>query len=216
MRPSFLILLSFICFSCNYNKNSSDKGINSSIDKVSLVDTTSKINIPAIILDTFILHPTGYADISQFNDTTINGIKLNDCDTIEKLFGDNYILLPDIDDLPSIQILNNKESQLLTMYMWNGSSKCDFSQFQVELTSTNKKYLQKPFKLTLNNFKSGKTIYLGITSDQLKSKIGKPNEIRKEKGLIIFSYQQFNDLYFADYYFKTDKLIKFRYGNEYP
>lgn len=216
MKLSFLIILPLFSFSCIDKKNSSDKEIKSLIDTASHIDTTSKKNVSAAIYDTFILHPTGYKDISQFYDTTINGIKLNDCDTIEKLFGDNYKLLPDIDDLPSIQILNNKQSQLLTMYMWNGSSNCDFSQFQVEYITTNPKYLQKPFKLRLDNFKSGKTVYLGITSDQLRSRIGKPNEVRNEKGLTIFSYQQYNDLYFADYYFKADKLIKFRYGNEYP
>lgn len=216
MKLSFLIILPLLSFSCIDKKNSSDKEIKSLVDTTSHIDTTSKKNVSAAIVDTFILHPTGYKDISQFYDTTINGIKLNDCDTIKKLFGDKYKLLPDIDDLPGVQILNNKESQLLTMYMWNGSSKCDFSQFQVEFTTTNPKYLQKPFKLHIDNFKSGKTVYLGITSDQLKAKIGKPTEIRKEKGLMIFSYQQYNDLYFADYYFKADKLIKFRYGNEYP
>ena len=216
MKPSFLIILTFFGFSCNDKRNSSDKEIKSLIDTASHIDTTSKKNVSAAIGDTFILHPTGYKDISQFYDTTINGIKFNDCDTIENMFGDTYKLLPDIDDLPSIQILNNKESQLLTMYMWNGNSKCDFSQYQVEFTTTNPKYLQKPYKLRIDNFKSGKTVYLGITFDQLKSKIGKPNEIKKEKGLTIFSYQHYNDLYFADYYFKADKLIKFRYGNEYP
>jgi hypothetical protein len=216
MKHSFLVILTLFSFSCNNKRKSSDEEIQLVIDTASYVDTISKINVSAAIPDTFILHPIGYKDISQFYDTTINGIKLNDCDTIVKLFGDHYKLLPDIDDLPSIQILNNKESQLLTMYMWNGSSKCDFSQFKVEYTTTNPKYLQKPFKLHLDNFKSGKTVYLGITSNQLKSRLGKPNEVRNEKGLTIFSYQQYNDLYFADYYFKDDKLIKFRYGNEYP
>ncbi len=216
MKPSITIILTLIWFSSCDNKSSSVKEKISSNEKVSSVDTTSKKNVAGISGDTFILHPSGYVDIFQFKDTTINGIKLNDCDTIEKLFGYNYSLLPDIGNLPSIQILNKSESQLLTMYMWNGNTKCDFSQFQIEFTSTNPKYLQKPFKLNLDNFKFGKTIYLGINSDELKSKIGEPNEIRKEKGLTIFSYQQYNDLYFADYYFKTDKLIKFRYGNKYP
>lgn len=203
MKTLITIILTLMLFSCNDNKSVADKDIKSSIEVVSS-------------LDTFIIHPNGYADFFRFKDTTINGIKLNDCDTIEKLFGTNYNLLPDIGDLPCIQILNNTESQLLTMYMWNGNTKCDFSQFQIEFTSTNPKYIQKPFKLNLDNFKSGKAIYLGITSDELKSKIGEPNEIRTEKGLTIFSFQQYNDLYFADYYFKNDTLIKFRYGNEYP
>lgn len=213
MRSTLLILLILFSFSCTDRNTSSNKEEKSSIDTVAHIDT---FNTAVPVQDTRILNPTGYKEISLFYDTTINNIKFNDCDTIEKLFGKNYKLLPDIDDLPSIQIFNYDKSQLLTMYMWNGSSKCDFSQFQVEYTLTNTRYLQKPFKLDIDNFKSGKNIYLGITSSQLTSKIGKPNEQRQEDGLSILSYQQYNDLYFADYYFKGNKLIKFRFGNEYP
>lgn len=215
MRLSIPIILTFICFSCCDYKNASDKEVKISREKVPVVDTTLK-NTLSMLGDTLVLHPSGYVDIGQFKDTTINGIKLNDCDTIVKLFGDHYYLLPDIDDLPNIQILNNNESQLLTMFMWNGNSKCDFSQFQIEFTSPNPKYLQKPFKLNVGKFLSGKSIYLGITSDELKLKIGEPNEIKKEKGFTVYSYLQYEDLYFANYHFKNDELIKFRYGNKYP
>jgi hypothetical protein len=216
MRPSSLIVLILLCFSCTDKKGSGDKTRNLSTDTILHIDTTLKKVGATATADTFVLHPFGFKDISSFYDTTVNGIKLNDCGTIEKLFGDNYKLLPDIDDLPSIQILNHEQSQLLTMYMWNGSSKCDFSQFQVEYVPSKIKYLQKPFNLKIDNFKSGKGIYLGITSSQLKTKFGKPTETRHESGLVVYSYQEYNNVYFGDYYFKNDKLVKFRYGNEYP
>jgi hypothetical protein len=216
MRLFPLIVVVLLCFSCTDKKSSDDKTKNLSADTTLHIDTTLKKGGSNVTSDTFVLHPSGFKDISSFYDTTVNGIKLNDCDTIEELFGDNYKLLPDIDDLPSIQILNNEQSQLLTMYMWNGSSKCDFSQFQVEYVPSKIEYLQKPFNLKTGNFKSGKGIYLGMTSSQLKTKFGKPSEIRHESGLLIYSYQEYNNLYFGDYYFKKDKLVKFRYGNEYP
>ncbi|MFT3748368.1 MAG: hypothetical protein QM768_08635 [Agriterribacter sp.] len=203
-------------FSCNSNSGGKEK---------SLSDITHDIDSPALKKtavdddlnpDTYILHPSGYENISAFFDTAVNGIRLNDCDTIEKLFGDKYELLPDTDDLPAIQIFNEDKSQLLTMYMFNGSSKCDFSQFQVEYIFRNSKYLQTPFKLGIDIFKSGKGIYLKMTTSQLISKLGKPNEIRNERGCKVLSYQEYKGLYFADYYFKNNKLVKFRYGYEYP
>ena len=216
MMPKSLILLTFCFVSCIDRKNSADKEIKSNTDTLTKIDTTLKKTGSDDSQDVYILHPTGVKDISRFYDTTINDIKLNDCDTIKKLFGDNYNLLPDIDDFPAIQVFNRNESQLLTMYMHNGSWKCDFSQYQVEYTPAKIKFIQKPFKLELDSFKSGNNLYLGMNLSQLKSKIGEPNETRKEDGYTIFSYQQYNDLYFADYYFKKDKLLKFRFGFEYP
>ena len=132
MRSTSLILLTFFSFACTDRKKPSDSTLNSTIDTIIKIDSTFNKKSLTPVQDTHVIHPNGYKDISLFYDNTINNIKLNDCDTIEKLFGENYALLPDIDDLPSIQILNNTESQLLTMYMWNGSPKCHFSQFQVE------------------------------------------------------------------------------------
>lgn len=166
--------------------------------------------------DTIILHPDGYKNISGFYDSSINGIEFNDCDTITRLFGDSFKLLPDNDDLPSLQIINKSKTQLLTMYMWNGNAECDFSQYQVEYCLATLKFLQKPFILPSEKFITSRDICLGITISALKKRIGEPSLIEKDNELIVYSYQQFDDLYFADYYFKNDTLVKFRFGNEYP
>lgn len=213
MKHRFFIVLMVSFFSCKSDDGEKEKSLG---DTIPYVDTLLLKKTLVSDPDIFIMHPTGYKDISTFLDSTINGIAFNDCDTIRKLFGDTYELLPDIDDLPGIQIFNKDQSQLLTMYMFNGSSKCDFSQFQVEYAYSKARYLQKPFNLKIHFFKSGKGIYLGMTSAQLISMFGKANEIKQEKGFEILSYQQYNGLYFGDYYFKNKKLVKYRFGDEYP
>jgi hypothetical protein len=215
MKVSIFLIATFIvaCSNGPLHQNNKDTVSNGSIP---LDDTLAPKKTGKPVVDTFINHPTGYKDISKFQDTTINGIKFNDCDTIDKLFGDKFELLPDIDDLPAIQILNADKTQLLTMYMWNGSAKCDFSQFQVEYASKRKKYYQAPFTLDTKSFFSGRNIYLGVAASELKKRIGQPNEVRTENGIQILSYQEYNNLYFGDYYFRDGKLIKFRFGEEYP
>jgi hypothetical protein len=163
------------------------------------------------------LHPTGYRDISAFVDNNINGLTFGDCDTITALFGNRYKLIPDDDaDLPRIQVVNTDRSQLLTMFMDNGNTKCDFSEYQVEYYPAHPHFKQRPFTLGVARFISERQITLGMTYRMLRTKIGKPNLTRKMRGLTIYSYQEYNGLYFGDYYFKNDTLVKFRFGTEYP
>jgi hypothetical protein len=211
-----LFFITFIFLSCHNDSSHPVNKKRESIDKTAGVDTTVRKKSGPPLPDTFILHPTGFKDISKFRDTTINGIRFDDCDTITELFGNNFKLLPDIDDLPALQILNSDKTQLLTMYMWNGNAKCDFSQYQIEYNRGTIKFIQKPFVLDTKSFISVRKISLGITQNELKAKIGQPNEIKIESGLTILSFQEYSDLYFADYYFKGNRLIKFRFGEEYP
>ena len=214
MRPLLIITLFSILISCNSPRKEDNNEKKSKIDTAFFKkDTTDNLSLKA---DTFILHPKGYKDISKFCDTTINKIEFDNCQKITKMFGDKFELLPDIDDLPSLEVISNDKTQLLTMFMWNGSAKCHFEQYQVEYLNSKKKFYQKPFSINENTFISGRDIYLGMTQTDLKEKIGIPNETKTEKGVTIYSYQQFNDLYFADYCFKNNKLIKFRFGFEYP
>lgn len=123
-----MIVLFFSCKSDSGRNKKPPGDATQKIDKSSL----KKTSVTDPDSDTFTMHPIGYRNIFTFLDSTINGIKLNDCDAIIKLFGNKYELLPDTADLPGIQIFSKDKSQLLTMYMFNGSNKCDFSQFQVE------------------------------------------------------------------------------------
>lgn len=203
-------------FSCAEEKDSSTENVKLSTDTIQNVDSVPKKVSKSIELSSSVMHPKGYKNVSTFYDTTINNIRLNDCDTIIKLFGDKYKLSDNMPEFPNIQIINSNQSQLLTMYMMYGSSKCDFSQFQIEYAPNSREKLLKSFKLDLINFISGKGIHLGMSVSQLKLKLGEPSETKQAKRQTILSYQEYNGLYFADYYFKKDRLIKFRYGYEYP
>jgi len=203
-------------FSCT-NSRKEDQALSNIIDSTQKVDSNSGKQSEIIHIDTFLFHPTGYKDISRFYDTTISGIALNDCDKITGLFGDQITLLPDNeDDFPRIEIVNKDSSQMLTMYMHNGNASCYFSVYQVEYMHSDYKFAQNPFKLSKGKFVSGRGIALGMTMSELKKIFGEPNEMVVEERLNKLSYQEYDGLYFSDYYFQKNRLVKFRFGYEYP
>ena len=214
----YLLILSFIplLFSCktkHSTKSSENPFKEESFPKAADLNTQHEAEH---LSQKQIIHPNGVKEITRFKDTTINNITFGDCDTIKVLFGSQYDLLPDSQDLPSIQVFNNEGDQLLTMFMFYGSVKCDFQQYLVEYSSSQDTFYKKPFLLNVEQFKTGRGVYLGQTVEQLKSNIGQPTEVKKENGLTLLIYEEYDNLYFANYYFLNNKLIKFRYGFEYP
>jgi len=217
MKNALTIILILLAFSCK-TKDSTEPSDN----KLSNTDPRPKSNNPVAhheaehFSQSSTIHPNGDYAITRFKDSTINNINFGDCDTIQILFGSQYNLLPDNQDLPSIQILNNKENQLLTMYMIYGSIKCDFQQYQIEYTLKKDNSITMPLRLNVEQFKSGRGIHLGLTAQELRIKIGSPTSVRTENELTILIYEEYNNLYFAKYYFRNNKLVKFRFGFENP
>lgn len=214
----YLLILSFIplLFSCktkHSTKSSENPFKEESFPKSTELNTQHEAEHLSLKQ---IIHPNGAKEITRFKDTTINNITFGDCDTINFLFGKQYDLLPDIQDLPSNQVLNYKGNQLLTMFMIYGSVKCNFQQYLVEYSTSQDTFYKKPFLLNVEQFKTGRGVYLGQTVEQLQSNLGAPTKVKKENGLTILIYEEYDNLYFANYYFLNNKLIKFRYGFEYP
>ncbi|MBK8342738.1 MAG: hypothetical protein IPL12_05025 [Bacteroidetes bacterium] len=217
MKKVLSIIIILLIYSCK-TKNTSE----SSNDNLFNTESVPNSNNPNTQLEAEhlspkqIIHPNGAKEITRFKDTTINNIIFGDCDTVKALFGNQYDLLPDNQDLPSIQVFNNKGDQLLTMFMIYGSVNCDFQQYLVEYSASLDTFYKKPFLLNVEQFKTGRGVYLGQALEQLQSNLGGPTEVKKENGLTILIYEEYDNLYFANYYFLNNKLIKFRYGFEYP
>ena len=217
MKNALTIILLLLAFSCK-TKDTTEPSDN----KLTNTEARPKSNNPVThheaehLSQSPTIHPNGDYAIKRFKDTTINNINFGDCDTIQILFGNQYDLLPDHQDLPSIQILNNKENQLLTMYMIYGSIKCDFQQYQIEYTFKKDTSNTMPFRLNVEQFKSGRGIHLGLTVEELRTKIGTSTSVKNENQLTILIYEEYDNLYFGKYYFMNNKLVKFRYGFENP
>lgn len=148
----------------------------------------------------------------KYYDSTLNGIRLRDPRTVEKVFKTTDNLIDPNDD--QTEVTNEQGNQLLTMYFLPGDVINQFSQFKVEYNSQNK---TTDLKLGEKEFVTGKGIRLGTTEKELIKVLGQPKEKRNESGLTIYLYRQEGEgLYFGNYYFQGGRLIRFWFGEEYP
>lgn len=146
----------------------------------------------------------------QFYDSTINGLRLRDRASIERVMGitDNIV----DNETERTEVVNESGNQLLTMIFHPGDVINEFSEFKIEY---NKERTLPKFRIYEKEFITGKGIRLGITKEQLLKTLGEPKE--KKQDAWLYYYKQKNGLlYFGNYYFKDEMLDGFWFGEEYP
>ena len=99
------------------------------------------------------------------------------------------------------------------MIFYPGGTIKDFYAFRVNY---NPKNIRPNLKIETKDFVTGKGIKLGLTENQVKTKLGTPSKKSVENGLTIWRYEMKDDLYFGRYDFKDGRLIQFWFGEEYP
>ena len=161
-------------------------------------------------------------------DTSINSVLfLNNSSSIQKVFGDVMPLLNKEADLPDLYMFSNSKQEYLRLVFLPGSSKNSISQFEVGYL----KKMPKGVKATdsrLAIIVTESNITLGISKLQVIKLKG--NDYKEEKNgeetVVEYNVNDFESSvflkrynmpsYFAKYWFFEDKLIKFRFGFEYP
>ncbi len=146
-----------------------------------------------------------------FYDSTLNGMRLRDVVSVEKVIGVTENMIDSNDYETEISSQNGE--QILTMVFLPGDVINQFSQFKVEYNS---KKLQTKYKVGQKGFLTGKGIQLGISESQLFKTLGPPKEKKKDKNYVDYFYKQDNGLYFGHYWFANGRLEKFWFGDEYP
>jgi hypothetical protein len=147
----------------------------------------------------------------QFYDSTINGLRLRDPASIERIMGitDNIV----DNETEQAEVVNESGNQLLTLIFHPGDVVNQFSEFKVEYNTGRK--LPK-LRINEKEFITDKGIRLGITKEQLLKVLGQPKE-KKQGDCWMYYYTQGNGLlYFGNYYFEDGMLDGFWFGEEYP
>jgi hypothetical protein len=166
-----------------------------------------------LTLTIFYSHVLGQTTDPKYRENTVNQIKLRDPETVEKVLGKgkNYV---DQDD-DETEIINGDGKQLLTMIFYPGGTTNDFYAFRVEYNTGDSK---PNLKIETKDFVTAKKIKLGLTENQVKSKLGTPSKKETNGGVTIWRYETGieDDLYFGRYDFKDGRLIQFWFGERYP
>jgi len=160
--------------------------------------------------------------VIYFNpDTSINNkIKLLDKESILNAIGDQSGKLI-IDEKESrIQLMNKTGNQYLILYHLGGGNANSFNEFEVgNLKAGNESFKKMDFEyfFSNNNIKLGitKKCLIFIHGTRYKKKITMGNEILEYRIMGVnnkFLLRYNMPIYVATYYFKDDKLIRFRFG----
>jgi hypothetical protein len=157
-------------------------------------------------------------------DTSIYGVVFDDSYSSIQALGKEWNLIEDNVDMPHQSYSNAHGSQFLTCFFHYGGGRYGYSEFQVSTSCKEPKV--KTF--SDEEFVSGNGIRLGMSIDSVVSIIGKCYSTDSINGHIVIKYiaddykgsellQHFNyPKYYAEYEFSNNKLIRFRFGFEYP
>jgi len=161
-------------------------------------------------------------------DTSLNNkLFLNDPASTVRAFGNITPLLNHDSAFPDVYFLGSSGEQYLRMIILPGSTINSVSQFEVGYSSSlsnknNKRPSNFPSFVTENKTR------LGITKDELVTIKGdKYTEIKKDNAIIVrYVLNDFDNssflrrynmpVYFAEYWIQENKLIRYRFGFEYP
>lgn len=162
-------------------------------------------------------------------DISINKkIFLCDAKSIKDNFGDLNLSMNHNSDFPYIFILNKTKEQYLKLIFSPGDIKNSFSQFEVGYTTNS--VLNDTFNLIslIDTFFTESGISLGLCEEDILKIKGLNYTKNQIKDTLVLKYlinnyetsdflKKYNTpLYFAEYFMYENRLIKFKFGFEYP
>ena len=172
-----------------------------------------------IFLAIFILSQTAFCQSlntenlknQKFYESTLNGMEIRDSNSIEQVLKTTKDLI-DMED-EQTEVVSGNGKQLLRMIFLPGDITNQFSQFKVEYAASNQ---NSDLKIDSDEFYTGKGIKLGLTEKEVTNLLGEPHELKSQNQIKIYWYRPKQSLYFGNYYFENNKLIKYCFGFDYP
>ncbi|MCW3074204.1 MAG: hypothetical protein JWP69_1273 [Flaviaesturariibacter sp.] len=156
-------------------------------------------------------------------DTSVYKIELLDQASSSRVVGNDYKLVENNVDMPHVSFNSSDNKQILTLFFHYGGARNSFSEFQVQINNG----LQKNRPVNTQIFATNNNIKLGLTKESLIQILGSCytasliNDKEVLKYIIDDSMSSFLKLYnypsyYGHYEFKAGRLVKFRFGFEYP
>jgi uncharacterized protein YecT (DUF1311 family) len=158
-------------------------------------------------------------------DTSVFGINLLDRNSSMKQVGLMSITHEAANDLPHLSFCTKEKTQTLTLFIHPGGVVNEVAEFQV------KNYSESDSALSLetNSFITSNGIVLGMSKSKVTSIFGhcyKTSTTKSNREVIKYHINGFNNseflkrfeypVYYAEYEFEAKKLVRLRFGVEYP
>lgn len=176
-------------------------------------------------------------------DTSINGLALRSEATLSRFYAAEISLRPGSgsDSYPAAYFYNVSSTQYLAVYHYNGDAASQFSLFEIgyrdqKKTDTLAKVTAYGFFQTESGIKLGiskkellkiKGEPLSISEKELRQVEGAPGNAAGEMPCEVISYALYDPVsaflkryrmpsYFASYYISNNRVVKLRFGFDYP
>jgi hypothetical protein len=159
-------------------------------------------------------------------DLSVFQIKLNDEESAVKQVGSGPNLVEDTEDLPRARFVSRDGVQELVLYAHYGAPTDEYAEVEVRLAGSEAMTLKE---LPTEVFETGLGIALGMKPSEVVKRLGKCIRARDKDGsdeIIQYAIERANEdsalkqygypKYYAEYEFRRDKLVRFRFGFEYP
>jgi hypothetical protein len=159
-------------------------------------------------------------------DLSISGIQLTDSASAIRVVGESPPLAETEDDLPHARFVSTNGAQELVLFAHYGAVLDEYAEVEVRIAGPEALALKD---LPIESFKTGRGVELGMTSAQVLALFGNCLKSRQKSGSGLFLEYEIADadrddelkgygfpVYYAEYEFKSDKLIRYRFGFAYP
>jgi hypothetical protein len=159
-------------------------------------------------------------------DLSVFGIKLNDEESAIKQVGSGPAMIEDSEDLPRTRFVSKDGVQELILYVHYGAPVDEYAEVEVKLAGSEAMTLNE---LPTDVFATGLGITLGMSPAEVVKRLGTCIKSRDKQGsdeTIQYSIEGADKddklkaygypTYYAEYEFRSEKLVRFRFGFEYP
>jgi len=159
-------------------------------------------------------------------DLSVFGVKLKDEESAVRQVGSGPTIIEDSEDLPRARFVSKDGVQELILFVHYGAPVDEYAEVEVRLAGSEAMTLNE---LATDEFTSGLGIKLGMSPDEVMKRLGKCIKSRDKQGgdeTIQYSIEGADKddtlkaygypTYYAEYEFRSEKLVRFRFGFEYP
>lgn len=159
-------------------------------------------------------------------DLSVFQIKLKDEESSVKQVGSGPTLIEDTEDLPRARFVSSDGVQELVLFAHYGAPIDEYAEVEVRLAGTEAMTLKE---LPTEAFETGLGIALGMKPSDVVKRLGTCIKSRDKSGsdeIIQYAIERADEdgelktygypKYYAEYEFRRDKLVRFRFGFEYP
>jgi hypothetical protein len=159
-------------------------------------------------------------------DLSVYGIRLTDADSAVSQVGSGLPLSEDEEDMPHIRFVSSNGAQELVLFAHPGADTDEYGEVEVRKAGIEALALKD---LPTPSFVSGRGVELGMSRADIISRFGqclKADEKSGDGETIQYQIENadrdrdlkgFNyPVYYAEYEFERGKLVRYRFGFEYP